>query len=398
MKTLYDVLGVRRDADPKVVKTAFRRAVKAHHPDLQRGDAAASERIKVIIAANEVLSDPEQRAAYDEDLAYERVLALSTWLTVVIRSGSALAVLGIALIGAIELWAAWTGMPVGDVWTTQYRAEIAAALPEPTLPGSGGTGKETHQDTQPAGEPNSGEAMSGEATSGEAMSGEARPVPNSSTPESKSSVAEAEPAVDVPAVNASPADDSPPTTAALYRERAIDWSKKGDLDKAIADLDQAVRLAPDDAQAYHDRGNAWVRKGDTDRALADFERALQIEPQDPGIFRDRGLMWQRNGELDKALGDFDHAVRMSFTDPEVYTDRGAVWFEKGRYDRALADFDRAIKINPSLVIAYARRAAVLERKGDQQHARADRDQATQLDHGTVGAVQTDLGPSLDRDH
>ena len=79
-------------------------------------------------------------------------------------------------------------------------------------------------------------------------------------------------------------------------------------------------------------------------------------------------------------------------------DRGAVWFEKGRYDRALADFDRAIKINPSLVIAYARRAAVLERKGDQQHARADRDQATQLDHGTVGAVQTDLGPSLDRDH
>src|SRR6516225_10344233 len=166
MKTLYDVLGVRRDADPKAVKTAFRRAVKAHHPDLQRGDAAASERVKVIIAANEVLSDPEQRAAYDEDLAYERALALSTWLTVVIRSGSALAVLGIVLIGAIELWAAWTGMPVGDVWTTQYRAEIAAALPEPTPPGSGGTGKETHQVTEP------GAPASGEATSGEAMSGE----------------------------------------------------------------------------------------------------------------------------------------------------------------------------------------------------------------------------------
>jgi tetratricopeptide (TPR) repeat protein len=381
MKTLYDVLGVRRDADPETIKTAFRRAVKAHHPDLQGGDAAASERIKLIIAANEVLSDPERRAAYDEDLAFDRALALSECLTVIIRSASALAVLGLALIGAIELWAAWTGMPVGDVrWTTPYWEEIASAvLPEPIPPAGGSTGR----DTQPAGEPTSGEA---------------RPVPHSTTPESGSGVAEAETAADVPAINASPADDALPTTAASYRERAIDWSKKGDLNKAIADLDQAVRLAPDDAQAYHDRGNAWGRKGDTDRALADFERALQIEPHDPGIFRDRALMWQRKGELDKALGDLDHAVRMSFTDPEVYTDRGAVWFEKGRYDRALADFDRAIKINPNLVIAYARRADVLERKGDQEHARADRDQATQLDHGTLGAIQKDIGPTLDKDH
>jgi curved DNA-binding protein CbpA len=381
MKTLYDVLGVRPDADPETVKTAFRRAVKAHHPDLQGRDAAASEQIKIIIAANEVLGDPERRAAYDEDLAFDRALALSEWLTVIIRSASALAVLGVVLIGAIELWAAWTGTPIGDMrWTTRDRAEIATAvLPEPVPPGT----RSAEQDALPAGEPTSSEA---------------RQVAPSITPESASGDTEAETTVGVSAISPPTAADPPPTTAASYRERAIDWNRKGDLDKAIADLNQAVRLAPDDAQAYHERGNAWGRKGDTDRALADYERALQIEPRDPRIFHDRGLMWERKGELDKALGDLDHAVRMSFTDPEVYTDRGAVWFEKGRYDRALADFDRAIKINPSLVIAYARRADVLERKGDQEHARADRDQAAQLDHGSPGAIRTDIGPTLDMDH
>src|SRR5215475_16006898 len=79
VSTLYDVLGIRPDADAETVKRAFRRAVKAHHPDLQGGDEAASERIKLIIAANEILGDPEQRAAYDDDLAFERHLALSEW-------------------------------------------------------------------------------------------------------------------------------------------------------------------------------------------------------------------------------------------------------------------------------------------------------------------------------
>jgi lipoprotein NlpI len=160
--------------------------------------------------------------------------------------------------------------------------------------------------------------------------------------------------------------------------RPIDPSPSDDLDRIIADLDQAIQRAPEDAKAYRDRGNAWGRKGDTDRALADYQQAIHINPKDPAIFHDRGLMWQRKGELDKAIVDFDRSVRMSFSDPAVYSDRGAAWFEKGSYDRALADFDHALKINPGLATAYVRRAAVFERKGDQERARADRERATRL--------------------
>jgi DnaJ-class molecular chaperone len=38
---------------------------KAHHPDLNPGDAAAAERFKTISVANELLSDPKTRARFD---------------------------------------------------------------------------------------------------------------------------------------------------------------------------------------------------------------------------------------------------------------------------------------------------------------------------------------------
>ena len=66
----YRCLGVSRDASSKEVKRAFRRLVKQHHPDLNPHDTDAGGRMRDIIAAYKVLSDPSQREQYNlfEDL------------------------------------------------------------------------------------------------------------------------------------------------------------------------------------------------------------------------------------------------------------------------------------------------------------------------------------------
>ncbi len=61
----YQVLGVGRDASQADIKRAFHKLAKLWHPDLKPGDAAAEARFKSISAANELLSDPERRAAFD---------------------------------------------------------------------------------------------------------------------------------------------------------------------------------------------------------------------------------------------------------------------------------------------------------------------------------------------
>jgi hypothetical protein len=72
MKTLYDLLAVSPDADTNALKIAFRKAVKANHPDLHPEDPRVLPKFVQIVAANSILSDAVQRAAYDQSLKVGR--------------------------------------------------------------------------------------------------------------------------------------------------------------------------------------------------------------------------------------------------------------------------------------------------------------------------------------
>jgi curved DNA-binding protein CbpA len=65
METLYDLLGALPRDEADDLRTAFRRAVKGAHPDLRPDDPDAALKFRQIVRANEILGDPEQRAAYD---------------------------------------------------------------------------------------------------------------------------------------------------------------------------------------------------------------------------------------------------------------------------------------------------------------------------------------------
>ena len=64
----YDVLGVDRNASEDVIKKAFRKLARQHHPDLHSEadkKKVAEEKFKEAGEAYEVLSDGERRQKYD---------------------------------------------------------------------------------------------------------------------------------------------------------------------------------------------------------------------------------------------------------------------------------------------------------------------------------------------
>lgn len=86
-RTLYDVLDVGASCSPEDVRHAFRRRSLQVHPD-KCADPRAAEAFHVCAAAMDVLSNPQQRAAYDAALAHdaERVALVRSSVTVAVMS------------------------------------------------------------------------------------------------------------------------------------------------------------------------------------------------------------------------------------------------------------------------------------------------------------------------
>lgn len=62
----YKILGVDKTASADAIKKAYRKLARKYHPDVNPGDKEAEKKFKEINEANEVLSNPDNRAKYDK--------------------------------------------------------------------------------------------------------------------------------------------------------------------------------------------------------------------------------------------------------------------------------------------------------------------------------------------
>src|SRR5688500_12857596 len=65
-RDFYEILGVKRNADAKEIKSAYRKLARKYHPDVNQNDKTAEAKFKEVSRAHDVLSDPEKRKLYDQ--------------------------------------------------------------------------------------------------------------------------------------------------------------------------------------------------------------------------------------------------------------------------------------------------------------------------------------------
>lgn len=97
-------------------------------------------------------------------------------------------------------------------------------------------------------------------------------------------------------------------SSATYYDRADVYFKKGDLDLALTDLNQSIRLNPTNAASYVKRADVWRAKGNLDSALNDLEHATRISPNMAKIYATRGLVDEARGDIEQAKTDYQAAL------------------------------------------------------------------------------------------
>jgi tetratricopeptide (TPR) repeat protein len=152
----------------------------------------------------------------------------------------------------------------------------------------------------------------------------------------------------------------------------------GDLQGAIAQFTDAVKIWPQYADAYVGRGKAEVAFGKTDLAMADFGKAISLDPTLERPYTYRGMLWRSRGDLAMALQDLTESIRIQPT-ADAYYQRGLTYQDLGQAQRAVSDYGLAIGRNPDVPYFYRARAKANRDMGDLTAAQSDQDNAERLE-------------------
>jgi tetratricopeptide (TPR) repeat protein len=187
-----------------------------------------------------------------------------------------------------------------------------------------------------------------------------------------------------------------PKYAEAYCMRGIAYKSKGDFDKAIADQTEAIRLNLKFAEAYCMRGVAQKSKGKLNKSIDDFTQAIRLNPKYTEAYLLRGIANDDNGHIDAAISDYSKAIRLDSTDAGAYCMRGIARKQKGDIDKAVSDFTEAIRLDPKYAHAYANRGWAYSQKGDEAKAEADFAEAKKFGYAlpSESGPQTKEAPAL----
>ncbi len=177
-------------------------------------------------------------------------------------------------------------------------------------------------------------------------------------------------------------------TAAAYLHRVHAWVYQGDIENALADCNQAIRLEPKNATAYVVRGGVWQGCGNDEKAVADLNTAIRLDPKEVTAHFTLARHWDHNRQFEKAISEYDKVLQIDPTFPSVETSRANAAETKSASDKAIAECEKLIAQDPTNADAFRRRAVAWMARGARDKAIADWSAAIRLEPHDVSAYKT----------
>jgi tetratricopeptide (TPR) repeat protein/TolB-like protein len=130
------------------------------------------------------------------------------------------------------------------------------------------------------------------------------------------------------------------------------YNSTGRYDEAIASIQEAVRLEPNNAGAHASLGRAyWVGKGMIDEGIEELEHAISINPQGGYAYLQLVFLHTIKGNYERAEAVARHAIdlqekyisgREGLQVVGAHTRLGYCYYRQGRYDEAIAEYEREL--------------------------------------------------------
>ena len=124
------------------------------------------------------------------------------------------------------------------------------------------------------------------------------------------------------------------------------YSRRGQLDEAIREYRESLRLNPYYGLTHYNLGNALLQKGEVDEAIQHYQLAILLLPMYVDSYNNLGLALRKKGRVDEAIRQFQQAVRLKPDDADIHYNLGSALAQRGQMDEAIRQFQEALRLQP----------------------------------------------------
>jgi type IV pilus assembly protein PilF len=170
-----------------------------------------------------------------------------------------------------------------------------------------------------------------------------------------------------------PLQEAPPAyRAQLHADIAAGFYERGQMQVAMQELEEAMKLDPKNAKIYNVYGLVYAVLGEDANAERNFQQAIALAPNDSEIRQNWGWYLCTHGKPRESIPEFEMAVKNPlYKSPDIaFTNAGKCSIEFGDNRRGEDYLKRAMTINPANVSAVYNLALLMYRESRIEEARA----------------------------
>src|SRR4029079_17508127 len=146
------------------------------------------------------------------------------------------------------------------------------------------------------------------------------------------------------------------TLVLLASVTAVQASRWRDTDTLF---DHTLSVTTDNLTIEYNYGYDLMRRGEYDRAIPHLAQALRIEPRFFAALVYMGLSLEKEGKLQDAIAFYDRAVAVEPNNAEVRTNLGLLLARTGRFSEASAQLNEVLRLTPTSAEAHSNLGGVL---------------------------------------
>jgi tetratricopeptide (TPR) repeat protein len=187
-----------------------------------------------------------------------------------------------------------------------------------------------------------------------------------------------------------------PSNGAYYQERSNAQSKLKHYELAINDIDQAIRIEPNNYYLYYEKGRIQEQMGLTRDATVSYRRALEMAPPDqmaPFILALKEVRKNSSGVL---VADYTDLITKRPFVSLFYIHRGQLYGDERKFKKAIADFSTALSFQNDNRDLYFTRGKLFCEADGKAEAWKDFQASCRLNHPAACYYERILKKDIDR--